>query len=67
MGLFRNIVDDNKFTPEDVPDFEDKVFFEGAKRRVNQERFAVLLFMISSSTRVIRETNPAGVTLISMI
>jgi uncharacterized hydrophobic protein (TIGR00271 family) len=45
MGLFRNIVDDNKFTPEDVPPFEDKLFFEGAKRRVNLERFVVLLFL----------------------
>ncbi len=45
MGVFRNIVDDNKFTPEDVPPFEDKLFFEGAKRRVNLERFAVLLFL----------------------
>ena len=45
MGVFRNIVDDNKFTPEDVPPFEDKLFFEGDKRRVNLERFAVLLFL----------------------
>jgi len=45
MGVFRNIVDDNKFTPEDVPPFEGKLFFEGAKRRVNLERFAVLLFL----------------------
>ncbi len=45
MGLFRNIVDDNKFTPEDVPSFEDKLFFEGDKSRVNLERFAVLLLL----------------------
>jgi uncharacterized hydrophobic protein (TIGR00271 family) len=45
MGVFRNIVDDNKFTPADVPPFEDKLFFEGDKRRVNLERFAVLLFL----------------------
>jgi len=45
MGILRNIVDDNKFTPEDVPPFEAKLFFEGAKRRVNLERFAVLLFL----------------------
>jgi uncharacterized hydrophobic protein (TIGR00271 family) len=31
--------------PEDLPDFEAKLFFEGAKRRVNLERFAVLLFL----------------------
>jgi uncharacterized hydrophobic protein (TIGR00271 family) len=45
MGLLSNIVKDNKFTPEDVPPFEDKLFFEGDKRRVNLERFAVLLFL----------------------
>jgi uncharacterized hydrophobic protein (TIGR00271 family) len=45
MGVLRNIVDDNKFTPEDVPDFEAKLFYEGAKRRINLERFAVLLFL----------------------
>ena len=45
MGVFRNIVDDNRFVPEDLPDFEAKLFFEGAKRRVNLERFAVLLFL----------------------
>ena len=45
MGIFRNIIDDNRFTPEDVPDFEGKVFFEGVKRRVNRERFAVLLLL----------------------
>jgi hypothetical protein len=31
--------------PEDLPQFEAKLFFEGAKRRVNLERFAVLLFL----------------------
>lgn len=45
MGLFRTIINDNRFTPEDVPDFEAKLFFEGAKRRVNRERFAVLLIL----------------------
>jgi len=45
MGLLSNIVHDNKFTPEDVPPFEAKLFFEGAKRRVHLERFAVLLFL----------------------
>ena len=45
MGILRNIVDDNKFTPEDVPPFEAKLFFPGAKRRINLERFAVLLFL----------------------
>lgn len=45
MGLLSNIVKDNKFTPEDVPPFEAKLFFEGDKSRVNLERFAVLLFL----------------------
>ena len=45
MGILRNIIDDNKFTPDDVKPFEDKLFFEGDKRRINLERFAVLLFL----------------------
>ena len=45
MGILRNIVDDNKLTPEDLPKFEAKLFYEGAKRRVNLERFAMLLVL----------------------
>ena len=45
MGIIRNIIDDNKFTPEEVPAFEAKLFFEGVKRRVDLERFVVLLFL----------------------
>jgi len=45
MNILRNIIDDNKFMPEDVPRFEEKLFFEGEKRRVNMERFAVLLVL----------------------
>jgi len=45
MSLLSNIVHDNKFTPEDVPPFETKLFFEGDKSRVNLERFTVLLFL----------------------
>jgi len=45
MSIFRNIIDDNKFTPEDVPQFEAKLFFEGANRRIALERFAVLLLL----------------------
>jgi uncharacterized hydrophobic protein (TIGR00271 family) len=45
MGFLRNIVDDNKFTPGGLPEFETKLFYEGAKQRVNLERFAVLLFL----------------------
>ncbi len=44
-SILANIVDDNKFTPEDVRPFEEKLFFEGDQRRVNLERFAVLLFL----------------------
>lgn len=39
------IIDDNKFTPEDVPQFEAKLFFEGANRRIDLERFAILLLL----------------------
>lgn len=45
MGFMRNVADDNKFTPEDLPKFEAKLFFEGAKRRVDLEQFVVLLFL----------------------
>jgi uncharacterized hydrophobic protein (TIGR00271 family) len=45
MSILKNFIDDNKFTPEDVPRFEAKLFFEGAKRRVNLERFTVLLLL----------------------
>ncbi len=45
MGILRNIIDDNKFTPEYLPAFKSKLFFEGAKRRVDLERFVVLLFL----------------------
>ena len=45
MGLLSNIVQDNKFTPEDVPKFEAKLYFEGAKRRKDMEQFVVLLFL----------------------
>ncbi len=44
-SILTNIVNDNKFTPEAVQPFEEKLFFEGDKRRVNLERFAVLLFL----------------------
>jgi len=45
MDIFRNITEDNRFTPEDMPAFKAKLFFEGDKRRVNLERFIVLLFL----------------------
>jgi uncharacterized hydrophobic protein (TIGR00271 family) len=45
MGIIRNIIDDNKFSPADIPAFEAKLFYEGAKRKIGLERFAVLLFL----------------------
>jgi uncharacterized hydrophobic protein (TIGR00271 family) len=45
MGVLRNLIADNKFKSDDLPKFEDKLFFEGSKRRVNTERFVVLLFL----------------------
>jgi len=45
MGIIRNIIEDNKFSPEDIPIFEAKLFYEGVKRRSDLERFAVLLFL----------------------
>ena len=45
MGPFSEIIRDNRFTPEDVPKFEAKLYFEGAKRRQYRERFGVLLFL----------------------
>lgn len=45
MGILKNIIDDNKFTTDDLPSFKAKLFFEGEKRRVVLERFAVLLFL----------------------
>ena len=48
MGVIRTMINDNKFTPEDIPAFEAKLFFEGAKRRANLERFIVLLILSTS-------------------
>lgn len=45
MGLLANLIKDNAITPADIPELEEKMFFEGAGRRVNLERFAVLLFL----------------------
>ena len=45
MRVFRNIIDDNRFKPEDMTAFKAKLFFEGETRRVDLERFAVLLFL----------------------
>jgi uncharacterized hydrophobic protein (TIGR00271 family) len=45
MSQFPAIIRDNLFEPEDVPKFEAKLFFEGAKRRQQYEQFGVLLFL----------------------
>ena len=45
MSIFKHIIEDNKFSPADIPAFEAKLFYEGAKRRSDLERFAVLLFL----------------------
>jgi hypothetical protein len=41
----------NRFTPEDVPRFEAKLFLEGAQRRKHYEQFGVLLGWPPSSPR----------------
>ena len=45
MNILRNFINDNKFSPEDVPAFQAKLFFEGAKQQVDLERFTVLLLL----------------------
>ena len=45
MEALRNIFIESRFLPEDLPKLESKLFFEGTKRRLNIERFAVLLFL----------------------
>jgi len=45
MSLFSEIILGNRFEPEDVPKFEAKLFFEGARRRPYLERYGVLLFL----------------------
>ena len=45
MGFMRNVANDNKFTSADVPKFEAKLFFEGARRRIDLEQFTVLLLL----------------------
>ncbi len=45
MKILRDIIDDNRFKSGDIPKLEDKLFWEGAKCRINIERYAVLLFL----------------------
>lgn len=39
------ILKDNSYTPESVPELEDKLFFEGERRQAYLVRFVVLLFL----------------------
>lgn len=45
MNTLSDIFRDNRFRPQDVPRFEDKLFFEGERRRPYLERFFVLLIL----------------------
>ena len=45
MGILSEIYKYNRFTPEDLPEFEGKLFYEGDRRRPYVVRFAVLLFL----------------------
>lgn len=45
MSIVSDMFVANRFTPEDVPRFEAKLFFEGARRRRYYEQFGVLLVL----------------------
>jgi len=45
MASLSNLLRENMFTPEEVPAFEKKLFFEGARRRPYRVRFTVLLLL----------------------
>lgn len=45
MRKFSDLFEENKFTPEDVPAFENKLFFEGERRQPYLVRFTVLLLL----------------------
>jgi uncharacterized hydrophobic protein (TIGR00271 family) len=45
MSILSDMLAANRFTPEDVPRFEAKLFFEGARRRRYYEQFGVLLVL----------------------
>ena len=48
MSLLSNFIENNKFKPENLPAFEARLFFEGDKRRVDLERFTILLLLSTS-------------------
>jgi uncharacterized hydrophobic protein (TIGR00271 family) len=45
MSILSQVIRENTFKPEDVSRFENKLFFEGVKRRQHSEQFAMLLFL----------------------
>jgi uncharacterized hydrophobic protein (TIGR00271 family) len=45
MSTWSNILRDNRFKPEDVAKFEQKLFYEGERRRSYLERFFTLLIL----------------------
>ena len=45
MNTLSQILRDNRFTPENLPDLESQLFFEGDRRRSYLVRFTVLLFL----------------------
>jgi uncharacterized hydrophobic protein (TIGR00271 family) len=45
VGFLTDFVNDNRFGPDDLPAFKDRLFFEGARRRVHLEQFAILLLL----------------------
>jgi hypothetical protein len=45
MNVFNVILRDNRFTPEDILGFENKLFFKGPRLGPYLVRFTVLLFL----------------------
>ena len=45
MSVLKTFIENNQFRSEDLPAFEEKLFFEGNDKRAKLERFVVLLFL----------------------
>ena len=45
MAVLADILRDNRYEPADIPELENKLFFEGDRRRRYLVRFSVLLFL----------------------
>jgi uncharacterized hydrophobic protein (TIGR00271 family) len=43
--MLPDLIRDNRFTPEEIPKFERRLFFEGSRRRSYLERYGVLMFL----------------------